>query len=102
MVVDLPERQTGTFAFRIQLILAACLVIGSVVVLLIATLFHAHGPDPNNHPATFLVHAQNTDWTVDHLAQFVGEAIGIVGLLVLFYALNPADGMLGSRQALEL
>lgn len=93
-MIDVPDKEkTGTFAFRTLLILAASLVIGSVVVVLGATLFHATGADPNDHHAIFLIYARSTNWTVDHVAQFSGEAIGIVGVMVLFYALDPADGM---------
>jgi len=85
--------RTGPLADREAVRLSAVLLVTSVIVLLIATVFHPNGGDPNDHPATFTLYAQSAGWTADHLLQFIGGAIGIAGLIVLFYALNLLDGM---------
>jgi len=85
--------RTGALADRNALRLSAVLLVSSFVVLVIATVFHPGGADPNDHPATFTQYAHSAGWTADHLVQFIGGAIGIAGLIVLFYALNLPDGM---------
>src|SRR5262245_57516044 len=82
-------------ADRKALRLSAGFLVSGLIILLIATVFHPSGTDPNNHLATFTLYARSTGWTADHLVQFIGEAIGVVGLLVLFYALNLPNGMPG-------
>jgi len=80
-------------ADRTGLIVAGALMVAGLVLLMVATLFHPGGPDPNNHAATFALYAKSTGWTADHLVQFVAEAISAAGLIVLFYALKLPDGM---------
>jgi hypothetical protein len=52
-------------------------------------------PHPGGGPtyeATFANYAASGDWAAIHLGQFVGEAVLLAGLLVLFFALNVSDG----------
>ncbi len=85
--------RTGPTADRKALLLPAALLVIGFVALAVASVFHPGGIDNNNHPAVFAQYAHSATWTTVHLAQFVAMAITIAGLLVLFYAPNPADGM---------
>src|SRR5262249_28249461 len=85
--------RTGPLADRKALFLSAHLLLTTVIVAVIAGVFHPSGADPNDHPATFTLYAQSAGWTADHLVQFIGGAIGIAGLIVLYYALKLPDGM---------
>jgi len=67
--------------------------VGGVIVALIAMLFHPAGPNANDLPVVFTQTAHSSGYTADHLLQFIGEAIGVAGLLVLFSALNLTNGM---------
>ena len=52
-------------------------------------------PHPGGGPtyeATFANYAASGDWAAIHLGQFVGEAVLLAGLLVLFFALNLSEG----------
>ncbi len=52
-------------------------------------------PHPGGGPtyeATFANYAASGDWAAIHLGQFVGEAVLLAGLLVLFFALNVSQG----------
>jgi len=84
---------TGTRAERKFLRLSAVLLLSSFIVGAVLNFIHPGGVDTNNHPAVFAQYAQSANWTTVHLAQFIGTAITIGGLLVLFYALNLPDGM---------
>src|SRR5690349_3752168 len=86
--------RTGSLAAdRKALFLSAALLGCGFIALLVASNFHPHEADPNNHPAVFVQYAQSAGWTADHLGGFVAMAITISGLLILFYALNLQDGM---------
>ncbi len=52
-------------------------------------------PHPSGGPTyetTFANYAASGDWAAVHLGQFVGEAVLLAGLLVLFFALNVSEG----------
>ena len=51
-----------------------------------------HPPGANDHQAAFTEYANSSSWTAVHLGQFVGTAIIMAGLLVLFFALNVSEG----------
>jgi hypothetical protein len=88
--------RTDPLAARKCFLLSAVLLVGGFIVGWIVSLFHAGGiTDPNNHPAVFAIYAQSGIWTTVHLAEFIATAVTIVGLLILFYALNLADGIRG-------
>jgi hypothetical protein len=85
--------QTGTTAARWGLRLSGALLVAGFIALAAAAAFHPGGIDNNNHPAVFAQYAESSSWTTVHLAQFIATAVTIAGLLVLFYALDVADGM---------
>lgn len=68
--------------------LSATLVFTGVLVSLVAGLFHADSASANDHPAAFAAYAASSAWTAVHLAQFIGMALLISGLLVLLPALK--------------
>jgi hypothetical protein len=73
---------------------ATLLFVGELFSLLVG-LLHPAQENPNNHSAVFAEYANSTNWTAVHLGQFVGMAIVIAGLLVLFFALNVHAGTPG-------
>ena len=73
---------------------ATLLFVGELFSLLVGFL-HPARENPNNHSAVFVEYANSTNWTAVHLGQFVGMAIVIAGLLVLFFALNVHAGTPG-------
>ncbi len=73
---------------------ATLLFVGEIFFLLVG-LLHASSGTPNNHTAEFTAYANSADWTAVHLGQFVGIAVIIAGLLVLFFALNVLHGTPG-------
>src|SRR5215217_8228435 len=76
---------------RSLLRLSATLVVIGEVLFAIVTLFHPDGP-ANNHRAVFAEYASSASWTAVHLGQFVGMAVIIAGLLVLYFALDIRPG----------
>jgi hypothetical protein len=72
--------------------LSATLLFIGVLVYNVANIFHPHRENPNNHPAVFAEYAHSAVWTAVHLGQFVGLAVLLAGLLVLFFALNVSEG----------
>jgi hypothetical protein len=73
--------------------LAAALLFVGVILTFVAGLFHPAQADPNDHIAAFSEYASNASWTVVHLGQFVGMAIIVAGLVILFFTLNLSSGM---------
>jgi hypothetical protein len=75
--------------------LSAMLVFIGYLLFALAGYFHSmdEGKAPaNNHSAAFAAYAASGNWTAVHLGQFVGTAVIIAGLLVLFFALNVSEG----------
>src|SRR5215207_10134409 len=81
-------------ADRSLLRLSATLVVIGELLFALVTLFHADG-EANNHPAVFAEYASSASWIAVHLGQFVFMAVLLLGLLVLFFALNVRSGALG-------
>src|SRR3954452_3747402 len=82
-------------ADRKLLRLSATLLFIGVLLTVLAGIFHAldeNGKPANNHPAAFAAYAASGNWTAVHLGQFIGTAVFIAGLLVLFFALNVSEG----------
>jgi hypothetical protein len=75
-------------AFR----LSATLLGVGFLVSLVAGLLHPGRENPNNHRAVFAEYANSAYWTAVHLGQFVGMAVLIAGLLVLYVALDVRSG----------
>jgi hypothetical protein len=67
---------------RAELRLSATLLFVGVLISVIAGLFHPAHAAANNHPAIFAEYAASTIWTTVHLAQFIGMALIVSGLLV--------------------
>jgi len=71
-------------------------LVGGLIAGQVVSLFHAGGiTAPNNHPAIFALYAQSGIWTAVHLGEFIAAAATVVGLVVLYYALNLTDGTPG-------
>jgi hypothetical protein len=68
---------------------ATLLFIGFVLSDVLQFPHPAGGP---TYEATFANYAASGDWAAVHLGQFVGEAVLLAGLLVLFFALNVSEG----------
>ena len=79
-------------ADRTLLRLSATLLFIGLLVYFVANFLHPHRELPNNDPAVFTEYANSAVWTAVHLGQFVGTAVLIAGLLVLFFALNVSQG----------
>ena len=73
---------------------ATLVVIGELLFALVTALFHPDG-DANNHPVVFAEYASSASYTAVHFVQFVFMAVLLLGLLVLFFALNVRSGALG-------
>ena len=67
---------------------AVLLVVGFIFYVLVG-LLHPGGP-ANNHNVVFAIYANSASWTAVHLGQFVGMAVIIAGLLILFSRLTSA------------
>src|SRR5512135_3443961 len=70
---------------------ATVLLVGELLFLVVGVLHPSREP-ANSHAAVFAEYAASADWTLVHLGQFVGMAVIIAGLLVLFYALDARSG----------
>jgi hypothetical protein len=77
---------------RKSLRLAATLLFIGTLVFIVASSLHPSRENPNNHPAVFAEYAASADWTAVHLGQFIGTAVLLAGLLVLFFALGEMSG----------
>lgn len=90
-----PGNAETTLADRQSLRLSATLLFAGILLSLLAGIFHPDRENANNHIAAFTEYANSSHWTLIHLGQFVGMAVIIAGVLVLFYALNVHSGMPG-------
>ena len=70
--------------------LSATLVFIGLLVFEVVSLLHPSGA--NDHKAAFTNYAASGDWAAIHLGEFVGMAVFLAGLLVLFFALNVSQG----------
>ena len=66
---------------------AAAAVLGPIV-LLVATMLHPMGADPNDPTAAFSEYAADRLWVASHFAQFVGVLLMVVGLTALARSLE--------------
>ncbi|MYQ49222.1 hypothetical protein GTW40_30100 [Streptomyces sp. SID4985] len=78
---------TEPLARRAALRLSAALLLLGQLLYIVITQFHTGGA-ANDHHAVFAAYADSGVWTLVHLGQFVGMAILLAGLLVLFSALD--------------
>jgi hypothetical protein len=70
--------------------LSATLSFIGLFVFEVVSLLHPAGA--NDHQAAFTNYAASADWAAIHLGEFVGMAILLSGLLVLYFALNLSEG----------
>jgi hypothetical protein len=77
---------------RTFLRLSAFLLLAGIVLSFVAGFLHPAHEKPNEHIAVFAEYAASTNWIAVHLGQFVGIAILIAGLVVLYYALDVRSG----------
>ena len=73
--------------------LAAGLLLIGVVISALSGIFHAEGPDANDHPNVFVIYAASQSWTAVHFDQFIGMAVITGGLLALHFAVRARDGL---------
>jgi hypothetical protein len=62
-----------------------------LVVFEVVSLFHP--PGTNDHQAAFTAYANSSSWAAIHLGEFVGMAVLLAGMLVLFFALGILEGI---------
>ena len=87
--------QLSIMADRVLLRLSATLLFGGILLSMLAGFFHPEHEKANDHVAVFAEYAHSDIWTAVHLGQFVGIAVIIAGLFVLFFALNVHAGASG-------
>jgi len=75
--------------------LAASLLFVGELLSLLAGILHPGRANPNDHAAAFAEYANTSNWIAVHLGQFIGLAVIIAGLLVLYFALNVQVGAAG-------
>jgi len=79
--------------YKLLRLSAMLLVIGELVIGVASSLHPcAFGSACNSEQAFFIAYANSSSWAAIHLVQFVGTAVVIAGLLVLFFALNVSEG----------
>src|SRR5262249_40242971 len=66
------------------------LIVGWLLLFVMSEFLHPGGGA--TFEATFANYAASGDWAAVHLGEFVGTALYFGGLLVLFFALNVAEG----------
>src|SRR5215467_10476007 len=72
--------------------LGATAAVSGAVVLLVATMFHPMGADPNDAVAAFTEYANDKLWVGSHLGQFLGVALVFAGFAALADALRGEAG----------
>src|SRR5215472_11414081 len=88
-------RRDASVADRQAVFLSGALLGIGWIVFAVVSRFHPGGVDPNNHRTSFTQYAQSSSWIAVHLGVFVGVALIVAGLVVLFYALNVRQRMPG-------
>ena len=61
-------------------------------LVLTDVLHFLHPAGGASYEATFTIYAASKNWAAIHLGQFVGEALLLAGLLILFFALDIREG----------
>jgi hypothetical protein len=72
--------------------LSATLLFAGILLSFLAGFFHPDHAYANDHFIVFTEYAGSSDWTAVHLGQFVGMAVLIAGLVVLYFALDIQSG----------
>src|SRR5215469_4693463 len=79
-------------ADRESLRVSAILLLIGALISTVEGVLQPRQANPNDHAAKFAEIARSADWTAVQLAEFVGVAIFLAGLIALFYALDVSDG----------
>lgn len=87
-----PANQEKMPADRALLRMGAISIVLGTLVSNIAVFFHGGGAHPENLVATLPGYAANANWEVVHLAQFVGDALLLVGFLALYRSIIARAG----------
>lgn len=82
---DAENRQSSLT--RLPLRGPAAMILGGHLVFVVAGLLHPAHEAANDHPAVFAEYARSDAWTLIHLAQFVGLALTMAGIVLLLRAL---------------
>jgi hypothetical protein len=77
--------------------LGAVAALGGAALLLVATLLHPLGSDPNDPHAAFAEYAADTRWVWSHLGQFAGLALLGMALVALAATLEPGRAAAWAR-----
>ena len=94
------EARAGVGALAEQEVPADCalLLMGALSIVLgtlisnVAGFFHGGGAHPEDLAASLPAFAANANWEVVHLAQFVGDALLLVGFLALYRSIIAVAG----------
>jgi len=78
-------------ADRNSLRLSGTLLLIGLVVYEVMQFPHPGSPTPTDQ-AQFAAYATSSNWAAIHLGEFLGVAINVAGLVVLFFALNVSQG----------
>jgi len=79
-------------ADRTLLRLSATLLLIGGLISVVEGVLQPRQTNPNNHLARFAEIAHSVDWTAIQLLEFVGVAVFLAGLLILFFALSISQG----------
>ena len=79
-------------ADRKLLRLSVVLLLTGALVSTVEGVLQPRQANPNNHIAKFAEIANSVDWTAIQLLEFIGVAIFLAGLLVLFFSFNVTEG----------
>src|SRR5512133_3365513 len=91
--IHVSEMTFGTIVMadkRLLRLSATLLLTGEALSAVLQFPHPAGGP---TYEVTFENYAASSNWAVIHLGQFIGSAVLLAGLLVLFFALNVSEGM---------
>jgi len=76
---------------RNSLRLSGALLLIGLVIYEVLQFPHPGNPTPTDQ-AQFAAYAMSSNWAAIHLGEFLGVAINVAGLVVLFFALNISQG----------
>src|SRR4051794_16543543 len=85
----------GVAADRSLLRAAATLLIVGEIVYMVMGILHPERENANDHVAVFTEYAASAQWTAIHLGQFIGMAVILAGLVMLYFALRVSTGAAG-------
>jgi len=75
----------------------AVAAVGGAVLLVVATLLHPLGSDPNDPAAAFAEYATDTHWVWSHLGQFLAVALLGMALVALASTFEPGPAAAWGR-----